>query len=97
MEEKGKPSNAVRLLDASVRLDIGKINAKHVIDLHKGLGDSIFAERVLKHLVVHYFRLFHTEVSARQALCEEIGIPIEVARKEALLHIERKRLPRHRG
>ena len=58
---------------------------------------SIFAERVLKHLVVHYFRLFLTEVAVWKALCEEIGISVEAARKEALLQAHRKRLPPSRS
>ena len=92
VDDAAKPSHAVRLLDASVRLDIAKINAKRIVDVHKGIRDSVFAERVLKHLVIHYFRLFHTEVSTRQALCEQLEIPIEYARQQALLTPGSKRV-----
>jgi hypothetical protein len=92
VDESENPSYAVRLLDASVRLDIAKINTKQVVEVHRGIQDSVFADRVLKHLVIHYFRLFHTEVSTRQALCQALDIPVEFGRQQALLNPERKRV-----
>ncbi len=91
-DDSAKPSYAVRLLDASVRLDIARINTKQVVEVHRGIQDSVFADRVLKHLVIHYFRLFHTEVSTRQALCQALDIPVEFGRQQALLNPERKRV-----
>jgi GTPase SAR1 family protein len=92
VEASESPSYAVRLLDSSVRLDIKKIDVKAVVKVHKGIEDSVFADRVLKHLVIHYFRLFHTEVATRQALCEALDIPVEFGRQQALLNPERKRI-----
>jgi len=92
IDPANNPSNAVRLLDASVRLDIAKINAKDITSLRDEIRDSVFADRILKHLVIHYFRLFHTDVSVRQTICEKLDIPVKYARQQALGAPENKRV-----
>jgi len=96
VDEAVRPSYAVRLLDASIRLDIAKISSKRVVDLHKAFQDSVFADHILKHLVLHYFRLFHTDVSIRQALCQALEISIEQGRQRSLSGSDHKRLPPRR-
>lgn len=83
--QRQHPTNAIRLIHTSVKLDTICFPRKEIVKFHGELGKSLFCQQLLKHLVDQHFYLFHTDYKIKQAICEELGIKFEKLR--ALEHV----------
>jgi hypothetical protein len=86
-------SNAVKLIDLSVKLDALDFPLSRLKELKKDFKSNIFCDRLLKHLVVHYLYIFPTSDRLKQQICQEMDIPIKRLRGLDLATQQQKRLP----
>jgi hypothetical protein len=78
---KESPTNAVALLDISVKLDNLGFPEDELQDLSKRFSNNIFSERLLRQLAVEHFYLFPTKEKTKQKVCAALGIEVQRLRQ----------------
>jgi hypothetical protein len=94
---KANPTNAFKLVDASVKLDSVKFPTKDVLALKDDFKRSVFCGRLLKNLVVHHLYLFPTEYRIKAKICNALDIPIQTVEAKDAARPTHKRLPPSAG
>lgn len=74
-------TNAVRLIDVSIKLDTQGIPDSDITELNKTFKGNVLCERMLRQLVVHHFYIFPTGDRVKQKVCAELNIPIKRLRE----------------
>jgi hypothetical protein len=87
------PTNAYRLIDYSIKVDRSGFPTAETVALHDRVSGNVFCSRLLSHLAMHHFYLFHTSEQTKQQVCAKLGIRMETLRRAELTTTERKRLP----
>ena len=67
-------TNAVSLIDMSIKLDHFVFPTREVPKLYERMKDSVFCGKMLRSLVVHHFYLFPTKTNVKQAICKQLDI-----------------------
>jgi 3',5'-cyclic AMP phosphodiesterase CpdA len=73
-------SNAVALIDISVRLDHLGFPERGLEQLKKKFHENFFCTRILRRLVVEHFYLFPTGHETKQKVCQMLDIPMRELR-----------------
>ncbi len=74
-------SNALALIDISIRLDNLGFPEDELKHLKRRFSGNVFCDRVLKQLAVQHFYLFPTNEATKQRVCSTLGIEIGGVRK----------------
>lgn len=85
-------TNAYKLVDLSVKLDSIGFPKNVIYDLNDTFKDNVFCSRILSHLVLHHFYLFHTTDKVKQQVCDKLGIKVQYRGVDAQTESQ-KRLP----
>ncbi len=89
-------TNAVNLIDLSVKLDHISFPVDRLRELKREFMSNPFCDRLLCHLVVHYLYIFPTSERLKQQVCQELDIPIQRLRGLDVVSQPQKRIgPRH--
>jgi hypothetical protein len=75
------PTNAVALLDISVKLDNLGFPENELQELSKRFTNNVLSDRLLRQLVVEHFYLFPTSEQTKQKVCSALKIKIHRLRQ----------------
>jgi hypothetical protein len=85
-----KNTNAIRLINVSIRLDHYKeFPLDALTDIKKDLDGNVLGILLLKQLVIDYLYMFPVDISIKQKICELLDISIEYQRN---IQLSSKRL-----
>jgi hypothetical protein len=88
-----KSTNAYHLIDYSIKADRAVFPTTDTVTLADRFSKNVFCSRLLAHLAMHHFYLFHTSEQTKQLVCAKLGIRMESLRRAELTTTQRKRLP----
>jgi Calcineurin-like phosphoesterase len=71
---KSRPTNAVRLIDTSIKLDTLAISEVDLAGTKRSLNNCNLSENLLNRLAVYYLYIFPSTERVRQRVCSELGI-----------------------
>lgn len=89
-------TNAVKLIDMSVKLDNLLFPEEQLKELKKEFRNNVFCDRLLRHLVVHYLYIFPTSERLKQKICAELEIPIKRLRGLDVVSQQQKKISSRR-
>ena len=88
-------TNSYRLIDYSVKADRAAFPTADTVMLADRFTKNVFCLRLLAHLAMQHFYLFHTSEQTKQQVCAKLGIRMESLRRAELTTTERRRLQDH--
>lgn len=93
---KAMDTNAVALIDMSVRLDNVGVPDAQLDELTKLFKGNVFCQRLLRQLVVQHFYLFPSSEATKQRVCQLLNIPIKVVQSLEVTAVPQRLAPGNR-